>query len=293
MLNIIKSHNVVFNEDMTNIQDEDIAEGKSILELNGIRQEEESNLSLAELNGMEKEEPKRESQKDSENDTPLGEQTAQESVEEQEPPLNEGNQELILKLRTEIRQQIIDELKDNIISDAQRQKERILASAKKEAEEIFKTSVEQGIEEGIQLGKKTLEEKISQWNDKITYLADIQERKLLEINRQVVIAAVDVAEKVIGIRMEFDPLTLLPLTKEAVASLDTDEKITVCLSKEMPQLIEQVKREFQNSGSIKVRADDSPNASVYIETGGEILDASVATQLQNLKDQLKRLNFED
>ena len=61
----------------------------------------------------------------------------------------------------------------------------------------------------------------------------------------------------------------------------------------MPELIEAVRNEFLGQSNIRVKGDDLNADGVMMETMGEILDASVSTQLANLKTQLTRLNFQD
>lgn len=301
MPSIIKSSRVLYNpfgEEETESPEREDFSNQSISQLNGIKNdaEVEKYVSIMELNNFQGFIPPDKKEHESVNigriipyvdSTILGEEEKipPRELEEEEPPAP--------IMEPLISQSEREALREEILRDAYREKIKIINDAKEEAQEIFSKAVEQGISDGIELGKKDITEQLEKWNDQISYIADMQEKKLMEINRRVVEISVDVAEKIIEVRMEFDPLTLLPLTKAAVASLDMDEKITICLSKNAPELVEAVKKAFAKKPSIRVRSEDIGKSDVYCETLGEILDASVKTQLENLKEQLKRLNFED
>ena len=97
--------------------------------------------------------------------------------------------------------------------------------------------------------------------------------------------AADIAEKLILHKIDEDDLYLKALVMKTVGSVKNAEWITVEVSNQLVNLVEQLRQEFKNGdyGNVEVAARYHPEDTCLMETDEGVLDASISEQIRNLK----------
>ena len=95
---------------------------------------------------------------------------------------------------------------------------------------------------------------------------------------------VEIAEKIMLIKIEQDDENLKPLVVQAISGVKNAEWFSVELSDRLTNLITSLQEELKRSGSRgEVIAGDFPADTCRIETPEGVIDASVREQIRNLK----------
>lgn len=171
----------------------------------------------------------------------------------------------------------------------------ILNDAKKKAQEEFVLAQNAGFEEGLRQGKEAAEMKIMKpYNDLRLLINSIEEKKVEIFNdyeNELKELALSVAKKVIDINLEKDDSLFLNIFNNAVKEYKKLEWVKVTVSgyessvavTRTDKLLELAK----GATDIDIKIfEDAPRGTCIIETPHSIVDASVDTQLQRIKNIL-------
>jgi flagellar assembly protein FliH len=184
-----------------------------------------------------------------------------------------------------------------ILERARAQKEQILARAQTQAQTLEQQARAEGYQQGFREGAQEKGEQIEQAiGDVRALLAQLEQgctRLLEEYAAQVGTLAVDVASKVLSKRIAQDELEMAGLVKTALYSVRGADWISLELSDALPKLVFMLERELAGkggSGSVKILTKEMPEDSCIIQTSEGIINASVSTQLKNLRELFGRLD---
>ena len=103
--------------------------------------------------------------------------------------------------------------------------------------------------------------------------------------------ALEIASNILKTRIEQDELQLKELVRAAVETVKNAEWIRVELSQQSAELINQLRAELGASQNISIVAASAPPGSCLVETPSGKIDASLSTQLENLKDYFESKSF--
>ena len=203
-----------------------------------------------------------------------------------------------------------------IIKDATTEAFRIVNTAKRNAQlevaEIKKRANEDGYNAGLEIGKnkgydegyqaglKTIREELSKENE--TRLNELKSMiELIERNKQVIISkyendisklSLDIAEKIMRQKIELKDNFLTKIIESVIKDYKNVDWVKIYISdNEDAKMIEADKSLIDElnkiSSDIKIEVKkDLSNGSCIVETPDSIVDASLDTQLNNLKEIL-------
>lgn len=199
-------------------------------------------------------------------------------------------------LATERSQKLLSEARaeaEKILESARIQKAEILERAELDAQMlVYETRAE--TEKAV---REECEQSVLDSLNSVDKLLDTV-RDELEIyfencEQQLKYLAIEIAEKVLHTHISENGTALAELVKDAVGSVKNVEWISVEVSDKLVVLIHKLRKEFpagEISKNIEVRPKDIPIDSCIVKTNEGIIDASVSTQLANLREIFEELD---
>lgn len=199
------------------------------------------------------------------------------------------------------------EVANEIIKEAEKKAEQILADAREQADILRQKSFREGHEEGVQAGtreayeehKKELDQEIRQLQTNIADViksVSIEKTKLLEQYvddlKKISLA---IAEKIIQTSLQSSSDIVKRMILAATDKITKKQWAKIYITKCNTSISMDVDTEFLDamsklSDNIKiVTMDNGEEGTCIIELPDEIIDASVSTQLENIKDILNNV----
>lgn len=186
--------------------------------------------------------------------------------------------------------------RDGILQQAIAKAEEITRQAKmklEQAEDIKSSALQQGYNEGVRLKSEEIAEELGEMHALLDHLCSQQHDYFAAFEQELKNLAIDIASKVVHKKISEDELFLSELVTQAVGSIKGAEWISTEISDKLPQLVHKLRSELGESGDspqIEIRPRDIPEDSCIVKTSEGIIDASVSTQLANLKKYLDSLS---
>lgn len=207
-------------------------------------------------------------------------------------------------------ERIIDEAKEEaekIIAEANRYKMNAEVLLRKEIEkekaQAFKKGYSDGLEEGLINGeveskriveeeyKQKKEELIQELSTQIFNLAESKEVILEKYEKDILSLSITIAEKILKDHLKLNEDAIKSMLVDAMDNykneqwlniyLSPDDYITVSTDKKLVRILENA------SEKVRIEAvQESEEGKLIIETKDTLIDASVNTQLKNMKDAL-------
>lgn len=115
------------------------------------------------------------------------------------------------------------------------------------------------------------------------------QKKLDELEDGIAILSLEISEKILNRKIENDDLVLLELVRKAMEEARNAEWVSVTLSNRLRQNYQELEQELRSgkvTGKVEVQYRDVPAGTCVVETPGGVIDASVQTQLNNLRSML-------
>lgn len=195
-----------------------------------------------------------------------------------------------LAAEAEAARQEMEELSRRILKSAGDEAAKITQAAQEKAEALRAAAQAEGYRDARAEKEQELAEHIERVDRTLAELAERQERFFADYNRELESLAISVAEKILADAIEADPTRMAKLVMQAVGSAKTDDWVTVEVSDQLPGLVEYLKREYAETLSkrqIEFAQEDLPRGACVIQTAAGITDASIATQLGNLREMIQ------
>lgn len=213
------------------------------------------------------------------------EEAAEEAAEEAKPTQAE-----ILAAQAEAAKQEMEELSRRILKQAGDEAARITQAAQEKAEALRAAAQQEGYRDARAEKSQEIAARIEQVDRTLAELSRRQEEFFAEYTKQLETLAVSVAEKILADTVETDPTRMAKLVMQAVGSVKTEDWVTVEVSEQLPELVEYLKREYAETlakRQIEFSPEELPKGSCIIQTAAGITDASIATQLGNLRELIR------
>lgn len=203
-------------------------------------------------------------------------------------------------------------VKKQIIEKAQKEADLIIENAKHEAEvlrdqikkekqafdaekkKIMEQAKSDGFAEGVQLGKEKGYQEVNdliQFAKSIVEEAKVEYKNCVEHSEQTILSlSLKVAEKILHLSLDEKEEIFLPIVKKAIEEVKDYKEVQVYVHPSHYQLLVSKKDEFVpyfHEGQIYIYPDENMSTTdCVIETDGIRIDASLDTQLQELKNRL-------
>ncbi len=208
---------------------------------------------------------------------------AQEQVEEPSEP-QVSFEELYAQTVSEAREEA-ERISKEIIKLAHSEHDVLIRQAQEDAERIRTEAYQEGLERGRREKQEELCAAIEKTNRAIQQLEleNVQYMHLYE--EELKNLAVDVASRILRKRITPDGHELSELVKAAINSVKDADWITVELSERMPGLLSFLESELKESRTnAEIVAKDLPEDACIVKTSDGNVDASVTTQLRNIRE---------
>ena len=171
------------------------------------------------------------------------------------------------------------------IEQAQAQREDILAQAVKEAQAIKQQAYEEGVQTGMQSKTGEINDCIKKIELAISVMEGEQAGFIAEHEENLRWLALEIAARVLNKRID-DDKEMESLVKAAIKSVKNAEWIRVEIAESMTGLIDSLTQLVKQNegGKVQVIGVTEPVGTCIIDTPQGRIDASVYTQLANLKE---------
>ena len=211
------------------------------------------------------------------------------------------------RIRTEAaRCELIENAKleaKNIAEDARKTTAAVIEKANKECAILKEKAKAEGFKEGYDEGKKQSLEKCRKYVDaSAQLLSDINSHKdayFLDNENEMRETMCEMLEKITGEELKVNPEVIESIIGNAAKSFRNSDYIKISLaqgevSKELKTDAKLIKQIIPYIKDIEIEIlPDAEDGTVILDNGEEILDASVPTQLEFLKEIMKNTRGEE
>lgn len=204
-------------------------------------------------------------------------------------------------LTEELRMQVIqsaqleaDQIVAGAYADAQQKAQRLLAEAQDEARRIKEQAMSDGFARGKQQATEQLQKGLNDIAALLDRIDDRQRQIINETEEGIRLLVVDIIRKIMGKALREDDKALVGIVERALANYKNMDwvKLTVSETDAQTSCITDkalLAKLLDLSGSIEVEViTDATTGLCIVETPDGIADASVETQLCNLKQILTK-----
>lgn len=196
----------------------------------------------------------------------------------------------ILAAQAKAAKQEMEELSRRILKKAGDEAAQITRAAQEKAEALRTAAQQEGYRDARAEKAQAIAERIEQVDRTLAQMARRQEAFFADYKKQLESLAVSVAEKILADTIEADPRRMAKLVMQAIGSVKTEDWVTVEVSEQLPELVEYLQQEYAETLSrrqIEFSPEDLPRDACIIQTAAGITDASIATQLGNLRELIQ------
>lgn len=170
------------------------------------------------------------------------------------------------------------------IRDAEAERQQILSGIEAEAQEIRRQAEEQGRQEGLLVSQEETRNIAKQVEQMIAVFEGERAGFEYEYEEQLKWMAFEIASKVLAKKIADNDAEMVEMVDKAVQGVRNEPWVRVEVSGEMTHLIERLMALYGGSENIAVQPVHTDPGSVMIETPAGVIDASLKTQLENLRD---------
>lgn len=210
---------------------------------------------------------------------------AQEAIEEETVHTAEQEAELLSVRRA---RENAEEISQKILRHARQERDEILEKARADAAFLKEQAAKEGRETAYEQMKASIDDCLQQVSSLLDDLQLRQRQFIQKYSDGLSMLAVDIAEKVLSMRIARDDSEMIELVHQAVSSVKNADWISVEVSDKMQGLIERLETEFAQQAAggprVDVMAVDAPVGTCVLHTPEEVIDASVPVQIENVRE---------
>lgn len=191
------------------------------------------------------------------------------------------------------RHAIISDAKEDAIqikNSAELEANSIIEKAKAEAISIKENAYLEGLQEGINQKSEAVDKIISDIEKKIKELYISEKNYFEKYANELKSLSIEIAEKVIYSKISENELVLNNLVKTTMKMIKDAKWVTIEISSKLPDLAKSLEKEMLKGDLAKKLEihllEDYDEGTVVIQSPDRLIDASVKTQIHNIKDSL-------
>ncbi len=184
------------------------------------------------------------------------------------------------------------------LDEAVAEAEALVSTARAEAEQLRRSAIDRGYEEGLQRAAQEYRQSIDQLQTLMAELREERERFFSGIEPQLVKLSVEIAEKILRHELESKPEAVLEIVRLALLQLPDRDSISLRVSPQDAELIRQHRDAMKVSAGgireieiIEDRRVDRGGCIVESKSGS--LDARVSSQLSEIERALLEATGDD
>jgi len=174
--------------------------------------------------------------------------------------------------------------------NAKKNAEDIVAQAKAQYDDICKDAYKTGYAKGFEERTSEFEKFVKHVDNSLEQLKVSTKNELKKLENEIESVALDVAQQVLSAEINKDATILTEMVREAVRCVRDADWITIELSEDLKSLYKELKKVTLSDDTkieIKTVASDT-KGSVILQLNDRIMDISVFTQLENIRELFSR-----
>lgn len=182
------------------------------------------------------------------------------------------------------------------ISDAKDKAAKIIDEAEKQGEEIRRKAQEDGFIEGQKIKFEEITHVLDELEQVVEDMKTKQQQQFNTFYGDLKYFAVDIAERVVYKKIDRDDEYLRALVIEALKGVKDADWVTVQMSEKLINLVSRLKAaqlDGEIAENVEFKMDNSDVGTVKIKTPDQIIDASIPTQLANIKKYFETYGDEE
>lgn len=173
---------------------------------------------------------------------------------------------------------------ENAIREAEAKRGEILSGIEFEAGQIREQAAEQGKLEGFQSAVGEIKDVAAQIEQMLAVFEGERAGFEYEYEEQLKWLAFEIASKVLAKKVSENDAEMLEMVDKAVQGVRNEPWVRVEVSSEMTHLIDRLIALYETSANISVQSAKTSPGTVMVETPSGVVDASLKTQLENLRE---------
>lgn len=174
-----------------------------------------------------------------------------------------------------------NEKANRIINDAQIKSDTM-------AKKVFDDEEKKGYENGFKQSRKELFDLRQYITNNIDEICDNQKRINDDINSRILDLSLAISLKIINKNIKEDETVLLEMLRKALNEVKNKSNINIIMSQKITENIDSIKEKLNKDDIFNRYIDfsvtDSDEDTILIDAGDTIIDMSVDTQLDNIKN---------
>lgn len=168
----------------------------------------------------------------------------------------------------------------------------IINQAQKEADDIRMQAYNEGLRKATADKTAEIGRLIERIEDTVSEMRSAVEARLNEYEQMLVALSVEIASKVLQHKIEQDDSVLTELARLTVNEARNSDWISVTLSDKLKMSLQELERIIRPAimdGRFEVITKNVPPGTCIVETPDGIVDASIETQINNLKNMIEHI----
>ncbi len=177
---------------------------------------------------------------------------------------------------------------DDAMQAAEQQKQQLLQQAEQEMAAQKQQVLEETRAQGLAEGAQHMQTIVDELEQTVASLEGDQAGFEAEYEENLRWLALEIAAKVMAKKIRHDDTEMLEMVHEAVQEVRDEPWVRVEVSHTMTGLLEELMQLYQNETHIEVMPTEDSLGTARIESPSGVVDASLQTQLSNLKDYFEQ-----
>jgi len=199
----------------------------------------------------------------------------------------------LLQITNKERDEILEKARKESVymnENAKKNAEDIIAQAKAQYDDICKDAYNTGYKQGFEDKTAELEKFVKKVDTTIEQLKITTGRELKRLESEIETVALEVTQQVLSAEINKDATVMTEMVREAVRSVRDADWITIELSEDLKSLYKELKKvTLSEDTKIEIKTVPSETkGSVVLQLSDRIMDISVFTQLENIRELFNR-----
>lgn len=173
---------------------------------------------------------------------------------------------------------------EDAVRKAEEERQQRLSGIMQEAEQLRRQAEDEGRREGLEITMAQIKQTADDLEKAVARYEGQRAGFESEFEEQLKWMAIEIASKVLAKKVSEDDTEIAEMVQKAVAGVKNQPWVRVEVAQEMTGLIDRLVTLFDDQQNIEVVPIPAPAGTVQVETPSGIMDASLKTQLANLRE---------
>ncbi|MDL2252726.1 hypothetical protein LJC49_01455 [Ruminococcaceae bacterium OttesenSCG-928-I18] len=176
-----------------------------------------------------------------------------------------------------------EQIKARAAEEAQAERDALMADAMTEIDQLKQEAIAQGHQEGYDTVVATVQRTADELESSLSRMEGELAGFEAEYEQQLQWMALEIASKVLAKKVSEDDAVLKDMVGHMIDGMKNESWIRVEVAQDMTRLIGTLQDLYDGSEQVDISAIPADSGTILIETASGVIDASLKTQLENLK----------